>query len=125
MHFSDLSAAIEDKLSVAMGDGFRLLADQLQIDSLSCAKLSSGIVAISVDVNATFVADVDERLVAAALAGEQVEEASRRLLESGEVAEFAVGRHIDRFPRWLQLIDVTVAEPTEIEVTQETDTGGV
>ncbi len=125
VHFRDLSAAIEDKLSVAMGDGFRLLADQLQIDSLSCAGLSSGIVAISVDVNATFVADVDERLVAAALAGEQVEEASRRLLESGEVAEFAVGRHIDRFPRWLQLIDVTVAEPTEIEVNQETDTGGV
>jgi len=125
VHFRDLSAAIEDKLSAAMGDGFRLLADQLQIDSLSCAKLSSGIVAISVDVNATFVADIDERLVAAALAGVRVEEARQRLLESGELAEFAVDRHIDRFPRWSQLIDVTVAGPAEIEVNRETDTGGV
>jgi hypothetical protein len=125
VHFRDLSAAIEDKLSAAMGDGFRLLADRLQIDSLSCARLASGIVAISVDVNATFMADVDERLVAAALAGMGAEEARTRLLESGEVAEFAVDGHIDRFPRWSQLIDVTVAEPAEIQVNQETDIGGI
>lgn len=125
VHFRDLSAAIEDKLSAAMGDGFRLLADQLQIDSLSCARLSSGIVAISVDANAAFVAEVDGRLVAAALAGEPVEDARRRLLESGEVAEFVVDGYIDRFPRWPRLIDVTVAEPAGIEVGLETDAGEV
>lgn len=123
--FEDLSAAISGKLSQVMGDGFELLADSLTIDSLSCSRLSSGAVAISVDVKASFEAEIDARLVAEALVGADVEEARTRLLESGRIAGLVVQDGIRTLPRWPQLIQVVVSEPLSAEVSQEASASGV
>jgi hypothetical protein len=125
VRFEDLSAAISSKLSDVMGDGFALIADSLTIDSLSCSRLSSGAVAISVDVTAAFEAEIDPKLLAEALAGEDVEAARTRLLESGRISDLVVQDGTKSFPRWSQLIQVVVSESLSAEVSQEASVSGV
>lgn len=112
VRFEDLSKAIGDKLSVSLGEGYALIADSLAIDSLSSYRLSSGQVAISLDVSATFRAEISPEVVAKSLAGEGFDEVRERLIGSGRVADLIVDEDIESFPRWPYLIRVVVSMPS-------------